>query len=110
MLRGNHRESSWQEDNVNGRHTGHKCDKLYLQGEVRVTALRNVTLTIQRGEFVSLFGPSGSGKSTLLNLVGGLDVPSEGEIWVGDTCLSALKRGERASFRLRHLGFVFQSF
>ena len=73
-----------------------------------VLAVDDVTLAINRGEFVSLVGKSGSGKSTLLNLLGGLDVPSSGEICYEDKPLSAW--GDLARFRHAHLGFVFQSF
>jgi putative ABC transport system ATP-binding protein len=82
--------------------------KVYRMGEVEVHALRNVTLTLDEGAFVCLLGPSGSGKSTLLNIVGGLDVPSSGQVvYRGDDLTNA---GEAAltAYRRQHVGFVFQ--
>jgi putative ABC transport system ATP-binding protein len=82
--------------------------KIYRVGDVEVQALRDVTLTIPQGEFVVLLGPSGSGKSTLLNIMGGLDVPTTGEVrYQGEDLAQA---GERAltAYRRRHVGFVFQ--
>ncbi|MGN6368414.1 MAG: ABC transporter ATP-binding protein [Phycisphaerae bacterium] len=73
-------------------------------------ALRSLTLTIPRGRMVALLGRSGSGKSTLLNLLGAVDVPTEGVVRVGGETLSAMSPGELALFRRRRLGYVFQSF
>lgn len=84
--------------------------RIYGQGNTKVTALQDVNLDIGPGEFVTFVGPSGSGKSTLLHLLGGLDQPSSGRIWVGDRDLYAMKEKERAVFRRRNFGFVFQSF
>lgn len=84
--------------------------KNYSQGETEVHALKDVSLKIERGEFVSLCGPSGSGKSTLLNLLGGLDNPSDGKILFEGRDLSKLSRDERTDYRLHKVGFVFQSF
>ena len=78
-------------------------------GEV-VRALDGVDLTIEEGEFVAIAGPSGSGKSTLLNLVGALDVPSEGSLRIADNELAKLSRRERAELRRDTLGFVFQAY
>ena len=82
--------------------------KVYRMGEVEVHALRGVDLTLHRGEFVVLLGPSGSGKSTLLNILGGLDVPSRGEVWYCDHRLHGAGERELTRFRREHVGFVFQ--
>jgi putative ABC transport system ATP-binding protein len=84
--------------------------KCFSQGQSQVHALRQVDLTVARGEFAALVGPSGSGKTTLLNLIGALDVPTSGEVWVNGTSLSSLSARERALFRLTQLGFVFQAY
>jgi putative ABC transport system ATP-binding protein len=82
--------------------------KIYRTGEVEVAALRGVDLELYPAELVVLLGPSGSGKSTLLNILGGLDVPTAGEVYFGDALLSAF--GDRAltTYRRDHVGFVFQ--
>jgi putative ABC transport system ATP-binding protein len=82
--------------------------KTYRTGEVEVRALRDVDLDIRRGEFVVLLGPSGSGKSTLLNIIGGLDVPSTGELQFDGQRLSGAGDAELTAYRRRHVGFVFQ--
>ncbi len=82
--------------------------KSYRTGEVEVRALHQVDLEIARGEFIVLLGPSGSGKSTLLNILGGLDVPSCGQVLFGDQDLSAATDAELTSYRRHHVGFVFQ--
>jgi putative ABC transport system ATP-binding protein len=82
--------------------------KVYRTGDVEVHALRNVDLDIQRGEFVVLLGASGSGKSTLLNILGGLDVPSGGEVRFGEHTLSGASEAELTRYRREHVGFVFQ--
>ena len=82
----------------------------YEMGEASIEALCSVDLTIARGEFVALVGPSGSGKSTMLNLLGGLDRPTEGQIWVNGTELSASDEHALTQHRRHHVGFVFQSF
>ncbi len=84
--------------------------KIYYMGKIEVPALRGVDLNIGRGEFVALMGPSGSGKSTLLNMMGLLDVPTSGSIFIDGSDVSSLNENERADFRLRKLGFVFQFF
>ncbi len=85
-------------------------DKIYNDSEVKVTALSGINLTIDEGEFTAIVGPSGSGKTTLLNLLGGLDTPTNGMIRVGDVWLNELKGSKLIDFRLRNIGFVFQSY
>ena len=82
----------------------------YEMGDAFVDALRGVDLTIARGEFVALVGPSGSGKSTVLNLIGGLDRPTSGQVWINGTELSASDERTLTRHRRQHVGFVFQSF
>ncbi len=82
--------------------------KVYRMGEVEVHALRQVTLTLEEGAFVCLLGPSGSGKSTLLNIIGGLDVPTSGQVFYKDTDLTKADEAALTAYRRRHVGFVFQ--
>lgn len=86
----------------------HEITKIYRMGDVTVEALRGVTLDLLPGEFVVILGPSGSGKSTLLNILGGLDVPTSGEVHYRDHNLTASSREELTRFRREHIGFVFQ--
>ena len=79
-------------------------------GETTVEALRCINLEVSKGQFVALVGPSGSGKSTLLNLVGGLDRPTGGQLWIDGVELSASKEKALTDHRRRRVGFVFQSF
>jgi len=88
--------------------SAHGLTKTYGEGEVEVKALRDVELEIARGEFIVLLGPSGSGKSTLLNILGGLDVPSSGQVMFGEQDLSAATEPELTAYRREHVGFVFQ--
>jgi len=82
----------------------------YQMGTVTVDALQGVDFTVQPGEFVAIMGPSGSGKSTLLHLLGGLDVPSEGEILLADSSLTHLSDDQLTIMRRREVGFIFQFF
>ena len=84
--------------------------KIYQQATEEVQAVRDVSLTMQPGEFTALAGPSGSGKTTLLNLIGGLTRPTRGQVWVGDQELSELPSRALAQLRLNHVGFVFQAY
>ena len=84
--------------------------KVFQQEAEEVQAVRDVSLTITRGEFTALAGPSGSGKTTLLNLIGGLTRPTRGEIWVAGSELGALSNRELAQLRLEEVGFVFQAY
>ncbi len=83
--------------------------KVYGAGENAVEALRDVSLTVEAGEFTALVGTSGSGKTTLLNMIGGLDVPTEGEVIIRNHNIASLKRRELTIFRRRNLGFVFRT-
>ena len=85
-------------------------NKIYNSSEVKVHAVNNVTLDFVEAEFVAIVGPSGSGKTTLLNMIGGLDMPTSGEIIIDGTDLSRLKSSQLIDFRLRNIGFVFQSY
>ncbi len=84
--------------------------KHYGEGESLVKALDNVNLKVEQGEFVSIVGTSGSGKSTLLHMLGGLDYPTEGSVFVDGRDISTLKEEALAIFRRRKIGFVFQSY
>ncbi len=84
--------------------------KIYLMGKVKVKALDGINISIDQGEFVAIMGPSGSGKSTFLNMVGLLDTPTSGEIWINNTNVTELKNNKKIKFRLDNFGFVFQFF
>ena len=84
--------------------------KSYRLGKSEVLALRGVDLTVARGELVCLMGPSGSGKTTLLNLIGCLDRPDHGKLFIGEEEVSALSRSRLAAIRAKRIGFIFQSF
>lgn len=84
--------------------------KTYGKGETEVQALRNVSFSMEKGEFASVVGESGSGKSTLLNLIGGLDTPTSGKVYLSGEDLFSMKENKRTVFRRQNIGFVFQSF
>jgi putative ABC transport system ATP-binding protein len=82
--------------------------KIYGKDDTKVVALDQVSLSIERGEFVSIIGESGSGKSTLLHLIGGLDTPSSGEIYIEGKKLSQIKPSKLANYRRRQIGIIYQ--
>ncbi len=84
--------------------------KSYRMGKVTVSALRGTNLEVREGEFVSIIGPSGSGKTTLLNILGLLDVPDSGELYIDGTPVMGLDDDELSEMRLRKIGFVFQQY
>jgi putative ABC transport system ATP-binding protein len=86
-----------------------KVTKIYDGTAVPVKALNEVDLKIEAGEFTAIVGPSGSGKTTLLNIVGGLDVPTSGNVIIDNVDISTYKPDELVNFRLHHIGFVFQA-
>lgn len=87
-----------------------KVCKIFRTEEVETHALHNVSFTVGEGEFVSIMGPSGCGKSTCLNIIGLLDVPTSGELYINETDVLKMKDRELARFRNQYLGFVFQNF
>lgn len=84
--------------------------KFYSQGEDKVCALNDISLNIEKGEFLVILGPSGSGKSTLLHILGGLDNPTEGEVLIDGVDIAGYSDGELAKYRRAKVGFVFQSY
>ena len=84
--------------------------KVYGEGDTAVHALKKVSFSVPKGEFVAVVGESGSGKSTLLNMVGALDTPSFGKIYIGSKDIFAMKEKGLTVFRRRNIGFIFQSF
>lgn len=84
--------------------------KYYTNGANEVRALDGVSLTVEEGEFLAIVGSSGSGKSTLLNMLGGLDEPTAGGVWIRGNSLRDMDREERTIFRRRNIGFVFQQY
>lgn len=84
--------------------------KVYGEGDTAVHALKKVSFSVPKGEFVAIVGESGSGKSTLLNMVGALDTPSFGKVYIGNKDIFAMKEKSLTVFRRRNIGFIFQSF
>ncbi len=97
---------------MNGQNivTIRELSKVYLQGEINVVALNNVSLDIAEGEFLALMGPSGSGKSTLLHIIAGIDRPTRGSCRVQGIDLRQLNESQLADWRNQNVGFVFQTF
>lgn len=87
-----------------------KVSKTYNPDTIPVHAINDVTLTIEEGEFTAIVGPSGCGKTTLLNMIGGLDMVSEGQITVSGVNIAELNEADLTDFRLKNIGFVFQSY
>lgn len=87
-----------------------KVTKTYHQGPVEVHALSDIDFNVQRGDFICLSGPSGSGKSTLLNMVGGLDLPTSGEVFIDGEEIDELDKSDLAEMRLHKIGFIFQAY
>lgn len=84
--------------------------KTYGSGEAAVKALKDVSFNVPKGEFVAVVGESGSGKSTLLNMIGALDTPTNGKVFIDSKDIFAMKDGKRTIFRRRNIGFIFQAF
>lgn len=84
--------------------------KTYGEGEAKVEALKDVSFSVSKGEFVLIVGPSGSGKTTLLNLIGALDVPTSGKVFIDGRDIFTMKEKELSVFRRRNIGFIFQAY
>ena len=84
--------------------------KTYGSGEAAVHALKNVSFSVPKGEYVAIVGESGSGKSTLLNMIGALDNPTSGKVLIEGKDIFAMKESKRTIFRRRNIGFIFQAF
>lgn len=84
--------------------------KDYQLGQQQVRALNNINMTVRAGEFLAIAGPSGSGKSTLLNIIGCIDMPTSGQVWIDDQDVSGRSPDELADLRARSIGFIFQTF
>ncbi|MBO5337303.1 MAG: ABC transporter ATP-binding protein [Lachnospiraceae bacterium] len=82
--------------------------KIYGQGENAVVALDHISFTVKKGEFVAIVGPSGSGKSTMMNLIGGIDIPTEGSVVIDGKDIYSLNESQRAIFRRRNVGIIYQ--
>lgn len=82
--------------------------KTYKMGKINVPALQNITLKLEKGDFIAIQGSSGSGKTTLLNLLGGLDAPTSGEVWIENVDITRMKEKNLSDIRCRRIGFVFQ--
>ena len=90
--------------------TAHHLKKVYQTGEISQEVIKDLSLEISEGEFISLVGPSGSGKSTVLNMLGCLDTPTKGEITINGSPITGMSRTKMANFRGENIGFIFQSF
>lgn len=99
----------WQGENIVAMHVK-RLFKIYDSAAGRVIALRDVSFDVKKGEFLAIVGPSGSGKSTLLNMIGALDRPTSGRVFIGGVDIFSLSDSEIATLRNRMIGFVFQSY
>lgn len=88
----------------------HQLEKVYNPDKIPVHAINGVSLNVEAGEFTALVGPSGCGKTTLLNMIGGLDQPTSGNVTVDNKTIHEMKEAQLTEFRLKHIGFVFQSY
>ena len=84
--------------------------KTYLQGKLEVPVLKDISLSVEEGEYVAIMGPSGSGKTTLMNIIGCLDKPSEGDFFLSGHDIGRMNDSQLSDIRLNYIGFVFQSF
>ena len=84
--------------------------KIYNPETIPVRAINDITLSVKEGEFTAIVGPSGCGKTTLLNMIGGLDISSEGSVDIGGVSINEMSESELTAFRLQHIGFVFQAY
>ena len=84
--------------------------KIYNPETIPVRAINDITLSVEEGEFTAIVGPSGCGKTTLLNMIGGLDISSEGSVDIGGVSINEMSESELTDFRLQHIGFVFQAY
>lgn len=84
--------------------------KTYLQGKIEVPVLKDISLSVEQGEYVAIMGPSGSGKTTLMNIIGCLDQASSGEFFLAGKDIGKMNESQLSDVRLKHIGFVFQSF
>ncbi|RKY74931.1 MAG: ABC transporter ATP-binding protein, partial [Candidatus Latescibacterota bacterium] len=84
--------------------------KVYQMGAVEVEALKGITLEVYAGEYISIMGPSGSGKTTLFNMIGGLDKPTSGRVYIDEVDVAQLDAYELAWLRCRKIGYIFQTF
>jgi putative ABC transport system ATP-binding protein len=82
--------------------------KLYGKGDMQIKAIDNISFSVEKGEFVAIVGPSGSGKSTLLHILGGVDTPTSGQVWVDGTDIFGLDQAKLAIFRRRQIGLIYQ--
>jgi len=85
-------------------------EKIYVMGKVEVEALKGIDLEVRTGEYMSIMGPSGSGKSTLFNMIGGLDKPTDGKVYIEEVDIAQLDAYELAWLRCRKIGYIFQTF
>jgi putative ABC transport system ATP-binding protein len=110
LLERNNQDENQQNKNIMKVIELKNVHKIYNESEIQVHAVDDVTLNFQEAEFAAIVGPSGSGKTTLLNIIGGLDKPTSGEIFIGGTDLSKLSSSRLIDFRMRNIGFVFQAY